>query len=107
MKTDTEKDSQRLFGKYIIQKSDGTPVDRHAAYFVLRLDADPAARHAMRAYARAIKKESPDLAADIARWLWDFAPGPDCGCREACCGHFGTEFGDNVKLMNDLGIRIF
>ncbi|MEH2102548.1 MAG: hypothetical protein V7K76_22910 [Nostoc sp.] len=32
-----------LFGKYIIQKADGTPIDPSAQYFVLRPDTDTAA----------------------------------------------------------------
>ena len=43
-----------LYNKYIIQKSDGTPVDPNAQYFVLRPDKDPLARKAIRAYARGL-----------------------------------------------------
>lgn len=95
-----------LFGKYVISKSDGSPVDPKAAYFVLRLDTDADARKAMRAYARAIKDENPKLAREIAIWLWDFAPGSNCNCRGlALCGHYGPEFWENSKLMNDVGAR--
>ncbi len=40
-----------LYGKYIIGKSDGTPIDPQANYFVLRLDTDAKARLAAMYYA--------------------------------------------------------
>lgn len=43
--------SQRLFGKYNVTKSDGTPTDPKAQYFVLRIDTDPAAMMALGFYA--------------------------------------------------------
>lgn len=39
-----------LYGKYTIQKSDGSPMDPNADYFVLRLDIDPIARLAALEY---------------------------------------------------------
>jgi len=54
-----------LYGKYLIDKADGTPTDPHAAYFVLRLDTDPAARAAALAYADACEATAPELAADL------------------------------------------
>ncbi len=51
-----------LFQKYVIAKSDGSPVNPSADYFVLRLDTDPAARVAARAYADAIESVDPALA---------------------------------------------
>ena len=56
---------QGLFGKYIIKKADGSPVDPDACYFVLRLDTDPAAQIAVRAYAEATDNE--ELAEQIKR----------------------------------------
>ena len=56
-----------LYQKYIIQKSDGTPVDPNADYFVLRLDTDSKARAAIRFYANRIYQENPKLAEDIWR----------------------------------------
>lgn len=44
---------QGLYGKYIVSKADGTPIDPSADYFVLRLDSDPAAREAALRYADA------------------------------------------------------
>ena len=48
------KDYNRgVYGKYRIEKADGTPCDPYACYFVLRLDReDDAARAAMIVYAR-------------------------------------------------------
>ncbi len=54
-----------LYGKYIVHKADGGAVDPMADYFVLRLDTDPRARHAARAYARNIQGENPQLARDL------------------------------------------
>lgn len=51
-----------LFDKYIIKKTDGSPVDRMAQYFVLRLDTDLHARKALRVYADSIAAENPILA---------------------------------------------
>lgn len=40
-----------LFSKYTVTKTDGSPVDPNAKYFVLRLDKDPAAIEALLTYA--------------------------------------------------------
>ena len=56
-----------LFEKYIIFKSDGTPTDTDAQYFVLRLDTDHHARIAARAYALSIMDENKKLASDLIR----------------------------------------
>jgi len=53
------------YGKYIIEKADGSQIDVGAEYFVLRIDKDPAARIAARAYAEAVKDTAPLLARDI------------------------------------------
>ncbi|MEH2070023.1 MAG: hypothetical protein V7K47_17990 [Nostoc sp.] len=59
-----------LFGKYIIQKADGTPVDPNAQYFVLRPDTDKAARVAIRAYIQELS-DSGDTALkqDLIAWI--------------------------------------
>ena len=54
-----------LYGKYIITKADGSPVDPNADYFVLRLDTDPAARHAARTYARDMHGRNQVLADEL------------------------------------------
>ena len=60
-----------LYGKYIVSKADGSPVDPDAFYFVLRLDTDPAARIAIVHYADAILESNPTLAKELmARALW-------------------------------------
>jgi len=40
-----------LYGKYKLEKTDGSPIDPKADYFILRLDNDPVARIAAREYA--------------------------------------------------------
>jgi len=57
--------SNGLYGKYVIQKADGAPVDPRARYFVLRYDTDPHAKVALRAYADEIRPRNPKLAGDI------------------------------------------
>ena len=54
-----------LYNKYTITKTDGTPVDPNADYFVLRLDTDKFARSAMRFYAMAIQQDNPTLSKEI------------------------------------------
>lgn len=51
--------------QYIVSKTDGTPVDPNAKYFVLRLDTDIHARKAAVAYAGSIQSENPALARAI------------------------------------------
>jgi len=41
----------KLYNKYRIVKTDNTPTDPDAVYFVLRIDTDPAARVALLVYA--------------------------------------------------------
>ncbi len=53
-------DRRGLYGKYIIQKADGSPVDPKAVYFTLRLDTDQHARAAIRAYIESCKEAQPD-----------------------------------------------
>lgn len=62
-----------LHKKYIIQKTDGTPIDSKADYFVLRLDTDSAAREAMLKYADAIRSDNKQLAEDIENKVWGYA----------------------------------
>jgi len=53
-----------LFDKYEVIKKDGT-TDPYADYFVLRLDKDPHAIVAAKAYAESIKSENINLSMDI------------------------------------------
>ena len=76
-----------VYGKYTIGKADGSEIDPSACYFVLRLDTDPAARAAMKTYAR--KTENEELARDIEACI-DELESPNCGCREAMCPHVRT-----------------
>jgi len=58
-----------LYGKYKIEKTDGTPIDPKAQYFVLRLDTDPYARRAIRKYAVYMDEVNPQLGRELKRWL--------------------------------------
>jgi len=58
-----------LFGKYIIQKTDGTPIDPNAQYLVLRPDTDIAARVAIRAYIQALSDENAVFKQDLIDWI--------------------------------------
>lgn len=51
--------------KYIIKKTNGNPIDPNAEYFVLRIDKDPHAKKALRAYADSVRKDNPILATDL------------------------------------------
>lgn len=53
------------YQKYIIAKMDGSPVDPHADYFVLRLDTDEHARAVVRHYAHRIQSQNPLLAEEL------------------------------------------
>lgn len=65
----TKNEPKGIYGKYRVEKMDGSPVDPKAVYFTLRLDTDPWARRAMREYARVCEEEQPELARDIWRLL--------------------------------------
>ncbi len=54
-----------LYRKYIISKSDGSPVNPDAQYFVLRIDTDPAAQIALLAYADHVGAEDALFAAQL------------------------------------------
>lgn len=58
-----------LYGKYKVEKSDGSPLDPKAIYFTLRIDTDPHARAAIRAYIESCRAENPELAGDLERIL--------------------------------------
>lgn len=58
--------------KYVIEKTDGTPLDSQAVYFVLRLDEDPHARVAALAYAESVASVNPQFSADIKTKLAKF-----------------------------------
>jgi len=51
--------------KYNITKTSGEPIDDGAVYFVLRVDEDPHARKALRAYAESVEDENDVLASDL------------------------------------------
>ena len=66
-KVETKSEPRGLFGKYRIEKGDGSPVDPKAIYFTLRLDTDKHARAAVRAYIESCREEQPELARDLER----------------------------------------
>jgi hypothetical protein len=81
----------KLFKKYVITKSDGSPVDPAAQYFVLRIDTDPAARHAVLMYASHIGANDPQFADDLRQWVLSqpaLHPTPDQADATRCIhGH--------------------
>lgn len=60
--------TQGIYGKYLIAKADGTPVDPDAQYFVLRLDTDLHARRAIMAYAESVEIENGTLSSELRTW---------------------------------------
>ncbi len=64
-----------FYNKYCITKRDGSPIDPNACYFVMRIDTDPHARKALRAYIKSVRKENLPLASDLTTWLKNFAEG--------------------------------
>lgn len=59
----------KLYHKYHITHSDGTPVDPKAEYFVLRIDKDPDARMALRTYIDMIAPRDPEFAKELQDWV--------------------------------------
>jgi hypothetical protein len=60
---------ENLHNKYIISKTDGTPMDDEAEYFVLRLDTDPIARKAIWVYSLLLGIENPTFADELRKWI--------------------------------------
>ena len=65
-----------LYNRYKVEKTDGTPIDSKAKYFVLRYDKDgsdpehvKACQRGLLEYARAIASHLPVLAGDILHEL--------------------------------------
>ena len=73
MKLPTQEENPNgLYGRYIVEKVSGEPVDENAEYFILRLDKygdDPkhiaACRKAILTYANEIKEHLPKLSSDL------------------------------------------
>lgn len=70
------------YHKYEIRKADGSGMDPNADYFVLRLDKDPHARAAARAYARSCYAENEKLAVDLEARVLYHEIGPEKPARE-------------------------
>lgn len=64
---------QGIYGKYIINKADGSDIDQDAKYFVLRYDQDPVAWFALRSYALNTDNEQlrKDLLAELRQYRND------------------------------------
>jgi hypothetical protein len=82
-----------LYRKFEVKRTDGSsePGGKHddCAYFVLDLEHDEFALAALKAYARAAKKQYPALAKDIADIIKAQADkdAARCHCREVGCAH--------------------
>ncbi len=80
-----------VYRKYKVTRTDGSSRKgkKHAecSYYVLDLQHDEFARPALEAYAKACRKQFPDLAADID----DLLSVTPCGCRAVAeCMHFNS-----------------
>jgi hypothetical protein len=68
-----EENPKGLYGRYIVEKVNGEPMDERAEYFILRLDefGDPihiaACRKAALTYVKEIYNHLPDLANDLVK----------------------------------------
>lgn len=62
--------------KYEIKKANGLPIAPEAQYFVLRVDTDPNARVALKAYADAVRAVNQKFAEDLDQWLVTLAKLP-------------------------------
>lgn len=58
-------EAKGLYGKYLIAKANGMPIEPKADYFILRLDTDKAARIAALVYAELIDEINHSLALDL------------------------------------------
>ncbi len=69
-----------LYSKFIVQRADGrsAPGEKHdgCEYFVLDLDHDPFAVHALRAYANLCRRKYPKLSVDLVKRIDDIVLGP-------------------------------
>jgi hypothetical protein len=78
-----------IYRKYQVSRTDGSsaPGGKHecCAYFVLDLEHDEFAIPALKAYAKACRKEYPALADDIEKIIG--TEPTRCSCREASCAH--------------------
>lgn len=57
-------EKQGIYNKYVVGKVAGF-IDPEAEYFVLRIDTDPHARAALKAYAHSVMKENRNLSFDL------------------------------------------
>jgi hypothetical protein len=77
---------QGVFGKYVLSKASGRPLDPEACYFVLRLDKDAAARFAAMEYARHCDNRA--LADDLTKCVAELNATCSCGSvGDECARH--------------------
>ena len=104
----TDTDKLGVYGKYILKKANGGPLDSEACYFILRLDTDKVARQAMRVYAEECGNQQ--LSADIKRCLNWLDDPPACTCgggRDTdvlCPFHDGSYWGHPVWTYGEGGL---
>ena len=58
-----------LYNKFKIEKTDGTPIDEDAEYFVLNIAHDQHAAVAIYAYALSVREENAQLAYDLLSYF--------------------------------------
>jgi hypothetical protein len=63
--------------KYKVTKTDGTPCDSDAKYFVLRIDSDPNARAALRTYAYSVSHVNKAFGLELVELLKKVSPPTD------------------------------
>lgn len=82
-----------IYDKYNVERTDGSskPGGKHdgCAYFVLDLEHDEFAIAALKAYAKACRREYPALADDITTIIeaHQYEQDVRCNCREIGCPH--------------------
>lgn len=64
---------KKLYRKFHIAKTDGTPIDPLAQYFVLRIDTSHASRIALLAFAGEMAKQGEvEFANHLSEWVAQF-----------------------------------
>jgi hypothetical protein len=73
---DDDKYKLGIYDKYVITKTDNSPIDPDAYYFVLRLDMDKHARVAAKAYADSVRAFNPVLAEQLEEKVAEYSKQP-------------------------------
>ena len=91
-----------LYGKYKIEKADGSPVDPEADYLVLRLDSDKHARIAALAYAESVMSENTLLASDLLWRVANYLKAENDHWQEVCADlhiEFRQRHGEQIEAQ--------